>query len=179
MANASLICVSEVGSSIVVKSPGSRPSQMACIERRSSLPERVLGNRLTQCTREGRATGQQQSLYALAVEQVQYNCSLLRPGLTFRDYTRAAWPIPARFDTLNYGCVAHGVGMIDEWPGIGLDLSDPFLMDGVFEPGMTICVESYIGEPGGSEGVKFEEQVLITETGYEILSKFPLEQKLQ
>jgi Xaa-Pro aminopeptidase len=44
---------------------------------------------------------------------------------------------------------------------------------------MTICVESYIGEPGGSEGVKFEEQVLITETGYEILSKFPLEQKLQ
>ncbi len=128
---------------------------------------------------ESRATGQQKSLYALAVEQVQHNCSLLRPGLIFRDYTRAAWPIPARFDTLNYGCVAHGVGMIDEWPGIGLDLSDPFLMDGVFEPGMTICVESYIGEPGGSEGVKFEEQVLITETGYEILSKFPLEQKLQ
>ena len=50
--------------------------------------------------------------------------------------------------------------------------------DGVIEPGMTICVESYIGEEGGPEGVKLEQQVLITETGIELLSEFPFEASL-
>jgi len=40
---------------------------------------------------------------------------------------------------------------------------------------MTICVESYIGEENGAEGVKLEQQVLITETGIELLSRFPFE----
>jgi Xaa-Pro dipeptidase len=37
--------------------------------------------------------------------------------------------------------------------------------DGVIERGMTICVESYIGEEGGGEGVKLEEQCLVTDRG--------------
>ena len=40
---------------------------------------------------------------------------------------------------------------------------------------MTICLESYIGEAGGAEGVKLEEQVLVTETGCEALSRYPFE----
>lgn len=43
---------------------------------------------------------------------------------------------------------------------------------------MTICVESYIGADGGTEGVKLEQQVLITETGVELLSRFPFEDDL-
>ena len=39
---------------------------------------------------------------------------------------------------------------------------------------MTLCVESYIGE----EGVKLEQQVLVTETGIELLSDFPFEESL-
>ena len=124
-------------------------------------------------------TPEQRSLYALAVEQVEYNCALLRPGLGFREFMERAWPIPARFNDQNYGCIAHGVGMIDEWPGIGCDVNDPTQMDGVFAPGMTICVESYIGEVGGTQGVKMEQQVLITETGHEVLSLFPLESGLR
>ena len=52
-ASASRICSSAPGSSIVVRSPGSRPSASAWIERRSSLPERVLGSSVTKCTRAG------------------------------------------------------------------------------------------------------------------------------
>jgi len=44
------------------------------------------------------------------------------------------------------------------------------------KPGMTICVESYLGPDGAREGVKLEEQVLITETGIEMLSTLPLEE---
>ena len=40
---------------------------------------------------------------------------------------------------------------------------------------MTICLESYIGEAGGAEGVKLEEQVRVTETGCEVLSRYPFE----
>ena len=50
--------------------------------------------------------------------------------------------------------------------------------DGVLMPGMTICVESFTGEEGGQEGVKLEEQVLITEEGTEVLSQFPFEEAL-
>ena len=30
---------------------------------------------------------------------------------------------------------------------------------------MTLCVESFIGHEDGGEGVKLEQQVLVTETG--------------
>ena len=43
---------------------------------------------------------------------------------------------------------------------------------------MTLCVESFIGEAGRGEGVKLEQQVLITETGIELLSQFPFEEAL-
>jgi Xaa-Pro dipeptidase len=43
------------------------------------------------------------------------------------------------------------------------------------EPGMVICVESFIGVEGGREGVKLEEQVIITETGVERMTTYPYE----
>jgi Xaa-Pro dipeptidase len=123
----------------------------------------------------GRPSAAQRGLHALAVEQVRFNCDLLRPGLGFREFTERAWRIPARFAEQNYGCVAHGVGLVDEWPAIGCDPADPLLQDGVIVPGMVLCVESYLGEVGGAEGVKLEEQVLITERGHEVLSRYTLD----
>jgi len=52
----SLICCSAVGSSIVVRSPGSLCSHTAWIARRNSLPERDLGSTETKRTLDGRAT---------------------------------------------------------------------------------------------------------------------------
>ena len=124
----------------------------------------------------GRATPYQRDLYAHAMEHIAHNCNLLKPGISFRECREKAWPIPGRFREQNYGSLAHGVGMIDEWPDINGDT--PTAQDGVLTPGMTLCVESYIGEVGGPEGVKLEEQVLITENGHEILSLFPFESAL-
>ena len=50
--------------------------------------------------------------------------------------------------------------------------------DGMIEPGMTLCIESYIGEAGGEEGVKLEQQVLVTDKGVDLLSTFPFETEL-
>ena len=41
---------------------------------------------------------------------------------------------------------------------------------------MVFCVEALTGVRGGREAVKLEEQVLITEHGFEQLSTFPLEE---
>ncbi len=41
---------------------------------------------------------------------------------------------------------------------------------------MVICVKSYVGEAGGNEGIKPEDQVLITDTGPIVLSRYPFEE---
>ena len=43
---------------------------------------------------------------------------------------------------------------------------------------MVISLESYIGAVGGSEGVKLEEQLVITDDGPELLSRFPFDDAL-
>ena len=41
---------------------------------------------------------------------------------------------------------------------------------------MTVSIESYIGEVGGKEGVKLEQQYLVTDKGLELLSHHLLEE---
>ena len=121
----------------------------------------------------------QRDLYKTAHEQVHHNLEILKPGLSFRDYAERAWDIPGRYHANRYYLSAHGVGMTGEYPYLYHRGDFPAAgYDGVIEPGMTICVESYIGEDGGPEGVKLEQQVLITETGTELLSRFPFEEAL-
>ena len=128
----------------------------------------------------GRPSAEQRRLYAIAHEQVQYNIErLMRPGLSFREAAHLAWEIPGEFVGNRYSSVAHGVGLCDEWPKITHPQDvERSAYDGVLEPGMVMCVESYIGAAGGREGVKLEQQVLITETGCRLLSTYPFEEAL-
>ena len=126
-----------------------------------------------------RPTAQQCDLYKVAHEQVHHNMEILRPGLSFRDYADAAWDIPAKYHANRYYLSAHGCGMTGEYPYLYHrgDFADAGY-DGEIQPGMTLCVESFIGEEHQGEGVKLEQQVLITETGVELLSRFPFEEAL-
>jgi Xaa-Pro aminopeptidase len=55
-------------------------------------------------------------------------------------------------------------------------------LDGQFdytlEPGIMLCVEAYVGAKGVHEGVKLEDQVLITEDGFENLTNYPWDARL-
>lgn len=126
----------------------------------------------------GTPTPTQRALYQAAYEQVQANMAILRPGMTFREYSQAAWDIPEAFHAHRYYLSAHGCGMTGEYPYLYHhgDYAEAGY-DGVIEPGMVLCVESFIGAEEG-EGVKLEEQVLVTETGIEVMSRFPFEQSL-
>jgi len=121
----------------------------------------------------------QRTLYCRAHEQVHHNIGIIRPGMTFREYSEKAWTIPDAYVANRYYLSAHGVGMTGEYPYLyhRLDYEDAGY-DGLIEPGMTLCVEAYIGEDGGGEGVKLEQQILVTENGTELLSQFPFEENL-
>ena len=125
---------------------------------------------------DGKPSEKQAELYQLSAEQIRFNMELLKPGLTFEEFSLKSWPIPDEFVGDRYGVIAHGVGLADEYPSIKPTVDyEKKGYDGVLEPGMTLCIESYIGSKNFGEGVKLEEQVLITETGYEMLTSYPLE----
>jgi Xaa-Pro aminopeptidase len=117
------------------------------------------------------ATNAQIRQYALAEEQVLYNMRLLKPGLGFREFGEICWTMPEEFIPHRYMMMIHGAGMVDEYPSIAYatDFKD-WGYDGVFQENMVVCVESFIGQVGGKEGVKLEQQVLITRSGAVSLS---------
>jgi Xaa-Pro aminopeptidase len=127
----------------------------------------------------GRPSGYQKTLYKLAYEQIQHNIGIIKPGRAYREVSELAWKIPDRFIERRYTSVMHGVGLRGETPFIAhaCDFA-AYGSEGLLEPGMVVSVESYIGEVGGSEGVKLEEEVLITANGGEVLSRFPFEEDL-
>ena len=127
----------------------------------------------------GSPTDAQRDLYKTALEQIEYNLALLKPGLGFREWTESAWKLPEDCVAHRYPLIAHGVGMCDEYPGIYYPQDwEAKGYDGEVEPGMVLCVESYIGPGGAREGVKLERQALITETGYLLLDRFPWDESL-
>ncbi len=127
----------------------------------------------------GKPTDYQKSLYRMAYDQVQHNMGILKPGMAFREIAEQAWEIPERFVDQRYTSVMHGVGMHGETPFIAHAIDyETYGRDGVLEPGMVLSVESYIGEKGGREGVKLEDEILITDKGVELLSRFPYEDDL-
>lgn len=123
-------------------------------------------------------TPAQRDLYSVAHEQVHHNMAIIGPGVTFEEYSQQAWDIPERYRNNRYYLSAHGCGMTGEYPYLyhRQDFADAGY-DGEILPGMTLCVESFIGGDRG-EGVKLEQQLLVTEDGTELLSEFPFEDEL-
>lgn len=128
---------------------------------------------------DGKASDEQRKLYQVAYEHIQTNRELLKPGNSFDDLTFKGHQLPEEYLELRYGVRFHGVGLCDEFPAIFYPQD---YIDGAFdyalEPGMMLCVEAYIGAVGGREGIKLEDQVLITETGYENLSHYRFDERL-
>ncbi|MEM7281605.1 MAG: Xaa-Pro peptidase family protein [Pseudomonadota bacterium] len=120
-------------------------------------------------------TPEQCSLYRMAHSQIQHNIALLRPDLSFRELSEKAWAIPDKYFANRYCCILHGVGLCDEYPAIAHQGGDweRTGYDGALQQDMVVCVESYIGAEGGGEGVKLEQQVLITDQGPKELSTYP------
>jgi Xaa-Pro aminopeptidase len=124
---------------------------------------------------DGKPSDRHKRLYDLATQQVLFNMELLRPGLGFREFAEKSWPMPDDYVPNRYMMMLHGCGFVDEYPSLAYvaDWKD-WGYDGVFEENMVVSVESYIGEVGGPDGIKLEQQVVIGAEGARVLSKTPL-----
>ena len=117
-------------------------------------------------------------VYAMqhAYEHIATNMELLGPGIHMSELTFNSHTLDANFQKGKYGCLMHGVGLCDEWPLIAYP--DKFVegaYDYVLEPGMVLCVEALVSPENGDFSIKLEDQVLVTESGYENLTKYPFD----
>ncbi|BBH46467.1 dimethylsulfonioproprionate lyase DddP [Pseudomonas sp. KU43P] len=122
-------------------------------------------------------TAEQKRLYRIAHAHISHNIALVKPGVRFTDLTANAHRLPEACRAQRYGVMFHGVGLCDEYPCIRYpeDLQS-YGYEGVLQPGMALCVEAYVGEVGGRDGIKLENQLLVTETGYELLTHYPFDE---
>ena len=125
---------------------------------------------------DGRPSDAQRRLYDLARRQLVHNIGLLRAGTSFVELSEKSFQLPESCLPNRYADIAHGCGLGVEYPLIWYaEDAEWGAYDGRLEAGMIVCVESYIGEVGGAEGVKLEEPVLITDGAPVVLSSYPLE----
>ena len=116
----------------------------------------------------------QATTHAIAHEQIDRNTELLRPGTSFRQLTFDSHK-PAHSQYRRYCCQFHGVGQCDEYPEIYWpEQWEEWGYDGVLQANMVLTVESYVGPRAGGEGVKLENQILVTTDGPELLTPYPM-----
>jgi Xaa-Pro aminopeptidase len=125
-----------------------------------------------------RPTRRQKQIYRMAVDEIEHNLKLVRPGMTLLEMQRQAYPVPEACRDNAYPCIIHAVGMCDEYPQARPLFRGENPYDCELQAGMVVCIESYMGPRGERDGVKLEQQVLVTDDGYELLTDFPYEESL-
>lgn len=119
----------------------------------------------------GKPSDKHKEIYAIVKEAQQYALDHLKPGMTGREGDALTRDIITRYgygDHFGHG-TGHGLGMeIHEAPRLSLT------GDFVLQPGMVVTVEPGIYLPGFG-GVRIEDDVVITETGIQILTRSPKE----
>ena len=114
-----------------------------------------------------------------AQEHIRANITLLQPGANFEDISRNCHTLKPQYQKQKYTCMMHGIGLCDEWPMLAYPDE---MVWGAFnhelQAGMTFCVEALVSPEDGDFSIKLEEQVLVTDSGPEILSRYPYDPAL-
>ena len=120
-------------------------------------------------------------VYAMqhAHEHIMENMALLKAGVMIPEITEKSHRLAPQFQKQKYGALMHGVGLCDEWPLVSYpDAKVAGAFDHPLEAGMVLCVEALVGSEGGDFSIKLEDQVLVTEDGYENLTRYPFDSQL-
>ncbi|HEY0703918.1 MAG TPA: M24 family metallopeptidase [Candidatus Acidoferrales bacterium] len=119
--------------------------------------------------------------YKRCREYLDAAISLVRPGRTTGEIA-ALWPKAQEFGfpneeaafALQYG---HGIGLaIWEKPVISrmVSLDHPYEI----KPGMVFALETFWPSTDGWAAARIEEEIVVTETGHEVITRFPAEELL-
>jgi len=119
----------------------------------------------------GYASSEQRRLYTAVLEALERSLDAIRPGRTGRQIDQIARRTLERHGLADYfrHSLGHSIG-ITVHDGAGFSPREK----GKLQPGMVLTVEPGVYVPGFG-GVRIEEDVLVTETGCEVLSRSPRE----
>ncbi len=131
------------------------------------------------CFVVGKATAPQKDAYARAREWMDAALEMIKPGVS-TDQVARLWPAATEFGLadektafgLQFG---HGLGLaLHERPIISrlVSLDTPVEI----REGMVFALETYCPATDGHSAARIEEEIVVTATGREILTKFPAQE---
>ena len=132
----------------------------------------------------GKATEEQKEVFREARDMMYAAMDKIKAGATTRDLCEV-WPDsptywgyePDEWDKVSPHAVGHGIGLsLHEFTlysrtGMG--------GDSVLEEGMVLALETWCGKKGGDFGIRVEENVVVRKDGYELLTKFPIDELIE
>ena len=127
----------------------------------------------------GKPTKAQEEAYTKALKWLYDGINQIKPGNTSADVA-AVWPTAQELGFNNEEEAfllqfAHGIGLgLWEKPVISrlFSLEHPY----EFKPGMTFAIETWCPSADGTGSARIEEEIVVTETGHEVITKFPVEE---
>ena len=131
----------------------------------------------------GKATEEQKELYEECRSMLYSAVEAIKAGNTTADVVKG-WPeSPSYWGRKTWAeciplAVSHGIGLsLHEWPFFTPPIAreNPVKL----EENMVIALETWTGKPGGKDGVRLEEDVLVTKDGYEVLTRFPIDELIE
>ncbi|MCL6450436.1 MAG: Xaa-Pro peptidase family protein [Acetobacteraceae bacterium] len=123
-----------------------------------------------------RPTAQEKALYRECLESLQRAMDAVRPGATTADVA-AQFP---EYDDDRYGSVSlqqfgHSIGL-SLYEGMWISRAYSLEYPAPIQANMVLALETYAGKPGLSQTVRLEQDLVVTDSGYELLTLMPLEE---
>ena len=128
----------------------------------------------------GKPTVEQKRIYRTVYDSLWAAIEACRPGEETSEIDRASRDVIRKAGLEKYwyfGVTGHGIGIsLQERPVIG-EKSAAGEVSWVLQPGMVFSIEPSIHLPGVG-GVRLEDSVLVTETGFEVLTRTAYQEEL-
>lgn len=115
----------------------------------------------------------QREAYRAAHEWLAGALLELRAGRTMRELSERFPALPERYRAQRYEVMAHQAGLEDEGPSVAYPEDEQPNGDRNLKPNSVVCLEVYAGEVGARDGVKLEDQILVTDGEPRVLVSFP------
>lgn len=127
---------------------------------------------------EGEPTPKMKECYQIAYDHIMTNMSMVKPGVSIKELIFGGHQLPEEYVPGQYSCRFHGVGLCDEWPHISYPQT---YKEGAFEyeleVGQMLCAEALVGSAEVGFSIKLEDQILVTEDGFENMTTYPYDAK--
>ena len=125
---------------------------------------------------EAKPTPKEKDLYKECYDSLQAGIEMMKPGNTTKDVAEK-FPV---YDDDKYGTVtlqqfAHSIGLTlyeGMWVSRAYSLEYPVEI----KPHMYFAIETFAGHPNLEQTARLEEDMLITDTGHEMFTRFPFEE---